>query len=644
MSELRTNEDSLKHPESLSFDYRKQIAAYYTKPLAAYLVTALTITSGNEIILDPACGSGQLLLTALKKLKMIKNKNNNQVDEKQLINQLYGIELTQDASELAKKALIAQTNKSVRPNIFTGDAFSFLTSDKIKKAGINVLIANPPFTKKQRLTESYRNNIAKILNVTSKSMGLHFYFLEYSRKILPEKGRCSLILPLTFSYSDTGRSIVEEFLDSFDINFLIASEIETSFSKGSNLEEIILVATKKEKKGFNPNFKTPCVTFKVPLTKKIIKDVINWLINRGIEIDSRFYRISLVKQENLRKLLHKNGWGFLYVTKLKEKIMDQIKPNLINFDQEKKLKKNRGINAPIDFFFLPNKYWNIQSQEKNSIQLILSKDIHPKFNKSRLIIPRSCIVPLIRKPEYYKTKSNIEKSTKLENYFLRLPEGNKELPPDVISYIRFGKQIGANQRSNTRKLKDNWIHLGEKSLTPSHLFLTFKWDPRYRAFLVNYSSEAVVASQAFWQIQVLRLKNKTNTEIFLAAWYNSTIGMAFLFDKADIQRRVWRQLAGKQLESILAPPLDLVDKLSKAEILILKNFLNMNMSDNLLNQLTECRILLQAGDKNLRIMIDIFFLDLLNNEPQMILNNIESVTYEIILEKFYLEFIQELQL
>lgn len=61
--------------ELMPKDIRKLLAAFYTRPIAAYLLAQLTIDNSNATILDPACGSGTILVMAYRrKLELWKER------------------------------------------------------------------------------------------------------------------------------------------------------------------------------------------------------------------------------------------------------------------------------------------------------------------------------------------------------------------------------------------------------------------------------------------------------------------------------------------------------------------------------------------------------------------------------------------
>ena len=200
----------------------------------------------------------------------------------------------------------------------------------------------------------------------------------------------------------------------------------------------------------------------------------------------------------------------------------------------------------------------------------------------------------------------------------------------------YGKSIGIHNRSNTSILQEDWF-LASKSYSPlGNLFLTFKWDPRYRSFLVNYSIQDMsIASQNFWVLKIQ--DDNPNLLFFFLAWINSSLSMAIILGLADVQRRVWRQLSGSRIDSISIIPLNFISKVSKSDILLLKTFIGKKFDYNLINELHRAILDMNSNTykNNIRIRIDLIYLKLLTS-----LIGDKATEF---LKEFYEEFIKELQ-
>ena len=175
----------------------------------------------NLKILDPACGSGAFLNQALEFLisehKTLQNDlalmgdlfASYMVEEIVLENNLYGVDLSEDAVEIAKLSLWLRTATKERPltrladKIKCGNSLiddknisskAFVWEEEFKEVfeqgGFDIIIGNPPYV--QTTSNIYQNY------KTYLSGDLYVYFFEKSISLLNNKGYCSLITPSLF--------------------------------------------------------------------------------------------------------------------------------------------------------------------------------------------------------------------------------------------------------------------------------------------------------------------------------------------------------------------------------------------------------------------------------------------------------------
>ncbi len=185
---------------------RKKVAAYYTKPESAELLAFFAINDHNVNIIDPACGSGQLLIASYKRMKQIYEITTGKsfgkdLHKKFLERQITGIDIMPfsthlslinltlqnldflanylriaiyDSTKLVKNATITPLQSFLKQVQKT--LTQFTTSPKIKtqkspskligsitldgKAGvtfkltnINIVIMNPPFTRQELINK-----------------------------------------------------------------------------------------------------------------------------------------------------------------------------------------------------------------------------------------------------------------------------------------------------------------------------------------------------------------------------------------------------------------------------------------------------------------------------------------------------------
>jgi 23S rRNA G2445 N2-methylase RlmL len=97
----------------IPFEVRKILAAFYTHPVAAEILADLTVGSWDEIVLDPACGSGTLLVSAYKRKmslyqKLHGFKDLDAIHKKFLENDLTGIDIMPFAAHITTLNLATQ--------------------------------------------------------------------------------------------------------------------------------------------------------------------------------------------------------------------------------------------------------------------------------------------------------------------------------------------------------------------------------------------------------------------------------------------------------------------------------------------------------------------------------------------------------
>ncbi|WP_336297969.1 HsdM family class I SAM-dependent methyltransferase [Bacillus subtilis] len=105
------------------------------------LMTELISVNKSDFVLDPACGTGAFLISAMNRMLEQAENEEERLDIKQ--NRLFGIEIQQ------KLFTIATTNMILRgdgkSNLIRDNSLTF-DSNIMKKHGINKILMNPPYS------------------------------------------------------------------------------------------------------------------------------------------------------------------------------------------------------------------------------------------------------------------------------------------------------------------------------------------------------------------------------------------------------------------------------------------------------------------------------------------------------------------
>lgn len=210
--------------------------------LEAYREWLLQIT-----ILDPACGSGAFLNQALdfliKEHQYIDSLQTSllgggfvfpDIENTVLENNIYGVDLNEESVEIAKLSLWLRTaqprrklndlssnikcgNSLIDSKTIAGDkAFKWEDefSEIFAKGGFDVVIGNPPYVKRQNLSdENQILFLEKNYKSATYNFDLYLLFIEKGSQLIKKTGLVSYINPSKFTSTKTGEGL-RDYLDS----------------------------------------------------------------------------------------------------------------------------------------------------------------------------------------------------------------------------------------------------------------------------------------------------------------------------------------------------------------------------------------------------------------------------------------------
>ena len=78
----------------------------------------------------------------------------------------------------------------------------------------------------------------------------------------------------------------------------------------------------------------------------------------------------------------------------------------------------------------------------------------------------------------------------------------------------------------------------------------------------------------------------------------------FLFDSSDIQRLVWRQIAGARLDNLLIPRRECARRLTESERMVFERYLSSDFRTSLREDLKNSLHDLEEGKMSLRAQVD----------------------------------------
>lgn len=182
---------------------RRQLSAYYTPPELADTLARWAIRTGQERILEPACGDGALVGAALAR------------------GSLYTGPLKVCAVDLSLAA--TRSIASRFPGLESCITGSFLNQDAAKLGKFDVVLANPPFTRNHSLDTALRAELRRRFSVKGAA-GLWLYFVLHSLSFLKQSGRIAFIVPRSAFFADYSSRLLTDLKESFD--HVVLEEVE----------------------------------------------------------------------------------------------------------------------------------------------------------------------------------------------------------------------------------------------------------------------------------------------------------------------------------------------------------------------------------------------------------------------------------
>lgn len=290
--------------ELIPIEARKQVAAYYTMAKPADMLASIAIDDADDTMMDPACGSGTMLVAAYNRKKNLSSTWTEDIHKQFVELDIAGIDVMPFAAHLscihlALQAPIYETDNvnigiedstklnpggeinplsfvlpesDVQRSIteFEGSKSPDVSEDQIEAGSVTVdaaagremrlktvdlVMMNPPFTRQESVAgfaDGYKDQLRTRFSRRDSKGQVHgkmsycSYFLFLADKFLESGGRIAAVLPATVLNKSSDSGIREMLLNEYTIEYLFAREDDPNFSEDTDLREVIVIARKGE--------------------------------------------------------------------------------------------------------------------------------------------------------------------------------------------------------------------------------------------------------------------------------------------------------------------------------------------------------------------------------------------------------------
>jgi len=285
-------------------DERHTLGQYFTRSDVVDLIIGFCIKNANNVVLDPACGSGTFLVRAYERKKHLAKRQGVTKDHDDLLKEIWGVDISKFPATLAVMNLIIRDLEAEEniPKILCRDFFSlepgkkerlFEFSEDYKKMKkiekysefklpqFDAIVANPPYTRQEEMEnvmeEGYKERLRALIkehlgiNIGKRS-SIYAYFLLYPYIFLKEGGRMGQITSNSWLDVDYGKYLQEFFLKHYKIVAIIESKVERWFEDADVNTAITILEKCSDEKERNNNL-VKFVQIKVPL-RQLIPEVL----------------------------------------------------------------------------------------------------------------------------------------------------------------------------------------------------------------------------------------------------------------------------------------------------------------------------------------------------------------------------------
>jgi Holliday junction resolvase len=563
--------------ELIPHEVRKVLAAFYTHPNAADLLAGLLIESYEDTTIDPACGSGTLLVAAYKRKQWLYEKmfgyaNQAQMHKSFIENDITGIDIMPFAAHISTINLTMQNIEQVTNTVrfatrdslelanplnrervtdfgidiegynetIQGTIFKIYESKKVKKGAINpegesagfkltlsdVVIMNPPYSDREKMPKSWQDKLNQNITLNKHSgnlVNLWGYFLVLGDLLVKENGLMGSVIPINFARGQASEKIREFTFKNHTVRYIIKPVGDLAFSEGAAFRDILLITEKKK-----PEAEDTC---KIVYFKKSIREFQNEQmpqlynqIRKAENASNETFDVFTVMQSELWEKQN-NLMHFLWASSLKSyKILNEFYKKLntnklMNFPESfvKDCFNSSGFNGLIDATFITNPF--DESRTKQAFMILEGED--ENFVRIKLKTKKDSNL------FHYKIPKALCKKALRTLTGIRTMQVLDKHDYWVSAHFEDFEDIFANLQTKKQKMKKafDWEKVQKKS---KEKFVNLVFSRRFRLNSANTSFVAFFSEEPYIQADVFKIIPNISIEKakILCLFYNSSINIA----------------------------------------------------------------------------------------------------------------------
>lgn len=568
--------------ELIPHEVRKVLAAFYTHPNAADLLAGLLIESYEDSTIDPACGSGTLLVAAYKRKqwlyeKMLGYANQAQMHKDFIENDITGIDIMPFAAHISTINLTMQNIEQVTNTVrfatrdslelasplnrervtdfgidiesynetIQGTIFKIYESKKVKKGAINpegestgfklnlsdVVIMNPPYSDREKMPKSWQDKLNQNVTLNKHSgnlVNLWGYFLVLGDLLVKENGLVGSVIPINFARGQASEKIRDFTFKNHTVRYIVKPVGDLAFSEGAAFRDILLITEKKKPE--------PEDTCKIVYFKKSIRSfkneempkIYNQIRKAENESNEVFDVLTLTQQEIWDKKANLMHFLWASTKKSYQTVSDFYKKlnisKLMDFPKDfvRDCFNSSGFNGLIDATFITNPI--DENRTKQAFMILEGED--ENFIKVKLKAKREGTLFHYKIPKSIckkalRTLTGIRTMQVLDKHDYWISD-NFDGFDDMLSNLMTRKQK-MNKVFDWEKVKRK----ANNKFTNLILAIKFRLNSANTSFVAFFSEEPYIQADVFKIVPNIPIEKAK----ILCLYYNSTFNMIQIMSK-----------------------------------------------------------------------------------------------------------------
>jgi len=219
---------------------RRQLGRFDTPRPMAQALAEWGIRSSTDKILEPSSGGAVFLRSSISRL--------TDLGSKKPASRLTACDIDASACYLAKKAGLSNSNVHL---------CDFLEGNETFKTKFDVILGNPPYVRRHRMSSADREKLEKLefdgIKLNRKA-SLWAYFVLKSTLLLKPGGRLGFVLPEALLYSEYGKQVLSWLTQRFKSCSLVSIRERCFVGEGANERVVVALL---EGAGLGPAEGTP---------------------------------------------------------------------------------------------------------------------------------------------------------------------------------------------------------------------------------------------------------------------------------------------------------------------------------------------------------------------------------------------------